>query len=260
MMRAGMATLLASTILGGSDQDLAVTAAGTTSQANSYALKSGLTTIATCAINNGVVLPTDCSNGDSFVVCNKGANQCLLYPPSGGQLNGQAADIPLVIPARNGVVHVRSNSNLLFTVSGHDQESAVPVAGGTSLTLTAAAHAGKTILLSSATATAITLPAATGSMCKYKFIVSAVPSGSHTITCAGSDKLQGIISTMSDDAGAAVKAYAAVAGTSTVITLNHGTTGGVTVGEEITLTDVAAARWHVAGVTTSTGTEATPFS
>ncbi len=140
-------------------------------------------------------------------------------------------------------------------------ENYAPIAAGATLTLTESAHDARTILLNTAAGSAVTLPAATGSMKKIRFIVSVIAtSNSHTITCATGDKYQGIIETMSDDAGAAVKAYAAVAGTSTIITLNRTTTGSVTVGEWIEVQDIATNRWQVRGVTTSSGTEATPFS
>lgn len=134
------------------------------------------------------------------------------------------------------------------------------IAGGSTLTLTFAAHANKTIKLDTAGGTAITLPAATGSGAIYRFVVSVLAtSAAHTITCAGSDKLQGIIHT-GDDTAANEQWFAAVAGTSTIITLNRSTTGSVTIGEWIEVEDFAAARWQVRGFVTNTGSAATAFS
>jgi hypothetical protein len=75
----------------------------------------------------------------------------------------------------------------------------------------------------------------------------------------------GCIFTQSDDAGHPVKGYFAansgtVATNSDTITLNRSTTGSVTVGEWIDVQDMAANVWSVRGMTSSTGTEATPFS
>lgn len=133
------------------------------------------------------------------------------------------------------------------------------VAGGSSLTLTSANY-GNLVKLDTATGTAITLPAATGSGGYIDFVVSVLAtSNSHTITCASGDKYQGIIFT-GDDTGAAAQWFAAVAGTSTIITLNRTTTGSVTIGENIRVVDFAINRWQIQGFITNTGTAATPFS
>lgn len=135
------------------------------------------------------------------------------------------------------------------------------VAGGSTLTLTAAAHAGRTILLDTAAGTTITLPAATGTGNIYKFVVSVLAtSNSHIIKVANSsDTMQGIIFTM-DDTAANAEAYAAVAGTSDTITLNRTTTGSVTKGEHIEIEDFATNKFQVRGFITNTGSSATPFS
>lgn len=134
------------------------------------------------------------------------------------------------------------------------------VAGGSTLTLTAASHNRKTIKLDTLTGSAITLPAATGSGTFIRFIVTVLAtSNSHTITCATGDKYQGIIHT-GDDTAANEQWFAAVAGTSTIITLNRSTTGSVTVGEWIEVEDIATNRWQVRGFVTNTGSAATAFS
>lgn len=135
------------------------------------------------------------------------------------------------------------------------------VAAGSTLTLTAALHAGKIINLDQLAGSVVTLPAAAGTGNRYRFIVSVLAtSNSHVIKVANSsDAMCGIIQTMSDDP-ATMKGFAAVAGTSDTITLNRTTTGSVTVGEYIEIVDVATNLFLVQGVTSSTGTEATPFS
>ena len=47
---------------------------------------------------------------------------------------------------------------------------------------------------------------------------------------------------------------------SDTITMNGTTTGGVSIGDEITLIDIASNQYMVKGILTASGTEATPFS
>jgi hypothetical protein len=134
------------------------------------------------------------------------------------------------------------------------------VAAGSSLTLTEAAHDGKTILLDTAAGSTVTLPAASGSGARFRFVIKTVAtSNSHIIKVANaSDAINGIIYTLSDDT-AAVKGFAAAA-TDDTITLNRTTTGSVSKGEFIEIEDIATNVFAVRGFTQSTGTEATPFS
>lgn len=135
------------------------------------------------------------------------------------------------------------------------------VAGGSTLSVTAALHAGKIIKLDTLAGCTCTLPAASGTGNVYRFLLTVVAtSNNHIIKVAnGSDAMCGIIETMSDDP-ATVKAFAAISGTSDTITLNRTTTGSTVIGEWIEVTDIASNLFHVKGLTASTGTEATPFS
>lgn len=139
--------------------------------------------------------------------------------------------------------------------------SSTSVAAGSALTLTKASHAGKIIQLDTATGSTVTLPASTGSGSVYRFYVKTLAtSNSHIIKVANSsDSMIGSIFTQSDDAGLPVKGYFAAANDDT-ITLNRSTTGSVKLGEFIEIRDVATNIFLVTGVTSSTGTEATPFS
>lgn len=140
--------------------------------------------------------------------------------------------------------------------------SAVPayVAAGATLTLTAA-DSGKSINLDTAAGSIVTLPAASGTGNRFRFIVSVLAtSNSHIVKVANaSDTMQGIIFSMDDTAAAAV-AFAAVAGTSDTITLNRTTTGSVTIGEWLEVEDVATNKFQVRGFVTNTGSPATQFS
>lgn len=132
------------------------------------------------------------------------------------------------------------------------------IAAGSTLTLTQAKHRGKTIMLDTLTGSVVTLPAATGSGAVYEFIVKVVnTSNTHEISCASGDKMQGLIFT---EDSATVTGYVATAGTSVNVSLNGTTTGGLTIGNWVTVQDVATNRYQVTGMTSSSGTAATPFS
>lgn len=128
------------------------------------------------------------------------------------------------------------------------------------LSLTAALHSGKIVTLNRAAGSTITLPTSTGSGAAFKIIIgTTLTSVSLILQVANStDVMQGVITTMSDDP-ATVKGFATAASSDT-ITLNRTTTGVGTAGEWLEAIDVAAGFWFVTGVTTSSGTEASPFS
>ena len=126
----------------------------------------------------------------------------------------------------------------------------------TPLAVTAAAHAGRTILVDRAAAQAVTLPAASGTGNSYRFVVVTTATGDHTITTDGSDVMIGMAH-IANDGGATASLF--VAATSTVITLDGSTTGGI-LGATVELQDVAEATWTVSVVSSATGAEVTPFS
>jgi hypothetical protein len=136
------------------------------------------------------------------------------------------------------------------------------VAAGSTLTVTAEEHAGRTILWDTAAGSVVTLPAATGTGDKYLLVVSVLAtSNSHIVKVANTtDVMRGIITGTRVDSGNAVLGFAA-ASTSDTITLNRTTTGSVSLGEWVELIDFAAGFWHVKGHLTATGAAfATPFS
>lgn len=133
------------------------------------------------------------------------------------------------------------------------------VAAGSTLTMDAVKHAGKTILLDTAAGSVVTLPASTGAKLVYRFMVSVLAtSNSHKIQVANSsDILAGTVLTAGD--GPSAHAWV-TASDSDTITLNRTTTGSVVRGEWFEIVDIAANVFLVRGVTAATGTEATPFS
>jgi hypothetical protein len=128
------------------------------------------------------------------------------------------------------------------------------------LAVTSAAHDGKLILLDLLAGVTATLPAATGSGSRFKFLVKLVPtSNQHKVQVANSsDIIQGTILMLSDNT-AAVLGYSAGAADDT-ISLNGTTTGGLKKGDWIELIDAAANLWLATGIVTGSGTEATPYS
>lgn len=127
---------------------------------------------------------------------------------------------------------------------------------------TQASDYAKQINLDTATGSVVTLPASTGSGLKYRFVVTVLAtSNSHIIKVANtSDAMQGMILSTLSGTPTTNNVWPAVAGTSDTITLNRTTTGSVTKGEWIEIYDIALNVWQVWGVTTQSGTGATPFS
>lgn len=125
------------------------------------------------------------------------------------------------------------------------------------LTVTAAAHAGHTIVSDLAATQTATLPAATGSGNRYRFVVNTTKTGDLVIQVVGDDIMKGT-ATLLADGGDTVVAFATAADSDTV-TLDGTTTGGIA-GAEVELIDIKANTWFVRVLSDASGTEATPFS
>lgn len=79
-------------------QVASVTAAGTTNADATTLLKSQTLVLATVALNTGVKLPADAELGVEYVIGSISANAGVVYPPAGGQINGDTvttAGVPL---------------------------------------------------------------------------------------------------------------------------------------------------------------------
>jgi len=130
-------------------------------------------------------------------------------------------------------------------------------------TIAEATHEGKILLLGEAegnAALAVTLPAATGSGAKYRFVVSVVNTSGYTIQVTATDIMQGNIATnATEDNPDLLSVWPAAADSDTII-LDGTTTGGVSIGDFVECVDILAATWAVYGITTASGAEATPFS
>jgi hypothetical protein len=69
-----------------------LTATGSSSQANSYAVTDDVSVFTTAASNSGARLPSTSNAGDVFIIANYDANTMLIYPPTGGKINNGSAN------------------------------------------------------------------------------------------------------------------------------------------------------------------------
>lgn len=135
------------------------------------------------------------------------------------------------------------------------------IAAGSTLTVTAQTHSGKTIALDTAAGSVCTLSASTGGGAKYRFVVTVVPtSNSHKVQVANStDVLRGGMLNCDTDTSNATIVFP-TASTSDTCTFNGTTQGGFSIGDWIEVEDIKAGFYAVRGVTQANGTVATPFS
>lgn len=174
-----------------------------------------------------------------------------------------------------GVVNVESGG--AFKIAGIDLTAGIAaiagdaarfVAAGSTKTLTVAANNKQVVKLDTLTGSVVTLPAATGSGARFRFLVTVLAtSNSHKVQVANAnDFMVGVINGARIDTANTVLGFAAansgtVSTNSDTITLNRTTTGSVTVGEWLDVEDVAANTWAVNGMLTATGALfATPFT
>lgn len=180
--------------------------------------------------------------------------------PASGVL--AAADTIPVISAATGRAATATLTQLAAFATG---SAAGSLAAGSTKTLTAA-DAGKIVKLDTLTGSVVTLPAATGTGNRFRFLVTVLAtSNSHVVKVASAaDFFVGMITGVSDDPATVKGWIAANSGTvgtnSDTVTLNRTTTGSVAVGEWIEVEDVATATFAIRGLIAQTGTEATPFS
>ena len=130
-------------------------------------------------------------------------------------------------------------------------------------TIVPATHEAKLLLLGEVGGDAsltVTLPAATGSGARYRFMVSVVNTSNYVIQVVTDDIMQGQIVAASTGDSPDLGQPWVTANDSDTITLNGTTLGGVSIGDWIELVDILADTWAVSGQVTASGTELTPFS
>jgi hypothetical protein len=121
-------------------------------------------------------------------------------------------------------------------------------------------HDGKTLILNALAGSTITLPPASGSGCRLRFISTVAPTSGSIII-----KVQNSIDVMiggvciSIAAGGALSNFP-TAPTSDTITMNRTTTGAAANGEWLEFEDVLAGFWFVDAQLKGTAAPATPFT
>ena len=156
---------------------------------------------------------------------------------------------------------------VLVTATAEEINAVADVSGriinldATSLTITAATHGERVVvLLHTAAASTVTLPAATGTGSRYTFIVGAVNTNNHVIQVANAtDVFEGMAWGAIEGGANSISAFEAGANDDT-ITLNGTTSGGAAIGDKIEIIDIASGKFHVLAHLSATGTEVTPFS
>jgi hypothetical protein len=143
----------------------------------------------------------------------------------------------------------------LNTVGG--MTSVLPPVNVTGATVTVdSTFFNRPIVLDRATGIAVTLPAATGSGARLKFIVkTAISGGSTTIVRAGSDTYTATIFQLKN--AAAVAVYNST--TATTLTMDGSTKGGFA-SDTVEFVDIASGVWVVNGTLNASGTVANPLS
>lgn len=165
-----------------------------------------------------------------------------------------------IIPINQSGVLKQITGKVLRTSS-----SGVVDTTATTLAITQALHGNQTVTVSSASPIAITLPQATGTGTKFRFVVQVVATATpHTLKVANAtDCLQGVY--CSPVTGTATHiAFAAVSSATTAtrsdtLSLNGTTTGGA-VGCDIEVTDIATGFFQIQVMDTCVSTTTTPFS
>ena len=139
--------------------------------------------------------------------------------------------------------------------------SAPVVTTATTLTVTAASHAGKTIVVNSTSPIAITLPQATGSGNRYRIAIGVVATATgHTIKVANAtDNMNGAMAVFDTSATDITAIAFSATATDDTIPLN-GTTQAGTVGTIIEIEDIKTGLFSSFVRGAATGSYATPFS
>ena len=172
------------------------------------------------------------------------------------------------LPNAAGIAYDTTTGTLVYNDAGTlryiTAGNAAPVAEtGTTLTVSAALHAGRTVLLSNVAGCAVTLPAATGSGAKYRFVrTAALTSGSDVVSAAASELFAGY--SILEDSGDSTPADATIFATvnaSTNTWTNAFSLGGGEIGDHFEVEDIATDRWAVKGfIQAVLDSTASPFS
>lgn len=167
--------------------------------------------------------------------------------------------------AKNALLEVTGLTGLIANITPANLMQLSPAARRVVLSvttvLTPELHEGRTIVMKGAGgARTFTLPPATGSGGRYRFVVDEVNTSNYVIKVAdASDTIDGSIMNVDSDSSGAAVGFTPSAAHDT-ITLNGSTLGGASIGDWLELEDVDVDQWALRGLVTSTGIPATPFS
>jgi hypothetical protein len=171
-------------------------------------------------------------------------------------------DMVTVIGDEGGYsLYVSSLSSGAVSTGSVSGASSVPLAAGSTLTLTKLAHDGRTIAWDTAAGSVVTLPAATGTGMKFRFVVTTLAtSNGHEVKCVGTDEFVGHCSIIDVDTADATISFAAQAADDfDRILFARSTTGLATPGDWVEVEDIVTGSWAIKGSAVATGTVATPF-
>ena len=186
-------------------------------------------------------------------------NKLKMIPAGSGTTEVDIADVSSTQTFTNKTLTSPTITAPTITGAAIQTGPALIAAGGT-LTLTAAAHGGKTIALDTAAGSVVTLPTSSGSGTTYKFLVTVTAtSNSHVIKVGNAtDEFRGFVIQDASEATAPNIFWAA--DNDDTITLNRTTTGLAAQGEYFEVVDAVSGEYYVRGYSQANGIEATPFS
>ena len=160
-----------------------------------------------------------------------------------------------IIPINSGGKLSQITAKVLQTASGG---TVTTTSGATVLAVTQALHGNRTVTLSNTGPIAITLPTATGTGTKYRFVLQVAATATQSTIKVGNstDVLQGLITSLTTTAGVLIGFNASA--TSDTISLNGTTTGGG-IGGLYEITDIKSGIFHVVARDTAAMTT-TPYT
>ena len=139
-----------------------------------------------------------------------------------------------------------------------DASSRIVTLDSTPVSITAATHGERIMLLHKVDGVVCTLPAATGTGVKYTFLVkTTVTSNAYDIKVDSTSATIDGVCYAAQDSGGTLVGFETVAA-SDAVRLDGTTQGGI-IGDRVEFIDVGTNLWHVNVWNSATGTEASPF-
>ncbi len=182
----------------------------------------------------------------------------------GNQLKADAAGnvVPFVCDAVDGDLKWYDRVNSIVRQVAALNPQPINKSSGSTLTVTNALHAGRTILLNVSGGVAIQLPAATGSGDKYRFVVGTASNANVLSAVVATDDFAGgYIQDDSGDTTVLGTSFMGTTGASTSNTYSPTTLGGGgLVGDWFEVQDIASAQWAFHGANQAVADPTNRFS